>query len=71
MQNRLGYQQESLLAYIAANPGCSSLSARKAAVTYSRGWSNQHSDAVLRRLRDRGLVRAEANGNRLALYVAA
>lgn len=65
---RLGYQQQSLLSYIAANPGCSSLEARRAAVTYRRGWSNQHSDAVLSRLRNAGLVRAEDRGNRLALY---
>ena len=60
----------SLLAYIAKHPGCSSLEARRNAVHYSRGWSNQHSDAVMSRLRRAGLVRVENRGNRLALYVA-
>ena len=59
---------KNLLHYIENNPGCNSLQARRSAVNYSCGWSNSYSDAVLTRLRQRGLVRVEQHGNKLALY---
>ena len=70
MNKHIGPQMKSLVEYVRANPGCTSLEARRNAVTYARGWSNHYSDAVLQRTLRAGLLRREwpAGKNGMSLY---